>query len=161
MEVKSKAYQKTQAEIEELTRKALKTEARDAAVFAGELADGTRQPDALDLPSACRSELDGLLAGLAEVRDGRKYFDDEIGGLPDKHLQKVWAERAEKIIMEIYRSEKDRELLPPEVCEQIALSLETLEERRSELAECLEQRDRLYEQYAAGYARYLKESESE
>lgn len=161
MEVKSKAYQKTQAEIEELTRKALKTEARDAAVFAGELADGTRQPDALDLPSACRSELDGLLAGLAEVRDGRKYFDDEIGGLPDKHLQKVWAERAEKIIMQIYRSEKDRELLPPEVREQIASSLDKLEERRSELAECLEQRDRLYEQYAAGYARYLKESESE
>ena len=58
-------------------------------------------------------------------------------------------------------SEKDRELLPPEVREQIASSLDKLEERRSELAECLEQRDRLYEQYAAGYARYLKESESE
>ena len=42
-----------------------------------------------------------------------------------------------------------------------AQRLRMLEERRSELAECLEQRDRLYEQYAAGYARYLKESESE
>lgn len=149
-------YIRLDCKMNEWTNRYVKSDREAINQLVSQILNGNFRFDGIELPQACRSEIEECLKNLQQILADRSDVTAQNNGLKEKHLMSYWNNNVRNLMWYILREHS--ELVPREIRDRISGNADSLHIRRAELVYCVDVRNQLYDIYNKSYYRYFEES---